>query len=250
MAGKWGLVLAGGGARGSYQVGVWRAMAELGLAGQIRAVAGTSIGALNGALFLQGSLQAAEALWRKISPQMLVAENSRWRCSRERLIALLDQWVDRGRLAASAAAFYATCLTDFPLGRPTYFRLNGCSPERVDQILCATAAVPFLFDPVEIDGVAYSDGGVGLRRDNVPVRPVYEAGCDTIVVVHLSPWQVVKPHLFPHARLIQVVPSEGLGFGLNGQLDFDRHNAAARMEQGYRDGLWQLTAALRKHRVA
>ena len=43
------LVLAGGGARGSYQVGVWRALTELGWRPQI--ITGTSVGSLKGALF-------------------------------------------------------------------------------------------------------------------------------------------------------------------------------------------------------
>lgn len=244
MAEKWGLVLAGGGARGAYQVGVWRALTQLGLAERIQAVAGTSIGALNGALFVQGSLMQAEALWRSISPAMVVAENSRWKCSQERLTALLDQHVDRRALAASPISLYATCLTGFPLGTPTYFTLNGCSVKRIDQILCATAAVPFIFQPVEIDGVTYSDGGVGIRRDNVPIRPVCEAGCETVIVVHLSPWQVVNPKAYPGVRLIQIVPSTGLGFGLNGQLDFNPGHAMQRMEQGYWDAMKQVADGL------
>ena len=39
------LVLAGGGARGSYQVGVWRALTELGW--RPRIITGTSVGSLN-----------------------------------------------------------------------------------------------------------------------------------------------------------------------------------------------------------
>ncbi len=44
------LVLAGGGARGSYQVGVWRALMELDWHPQI--ITGTSVGSLNGAMFV------------------------------------------------------------------------------------------------------------------------------------------------------------------------------------------------------
>ena len=47
------LVLAGGGARGSYQVGVWRALTELGWRPQI--ITGTSVGSLNGAMFASTS---------------------------------------------------------------------------------------------------------------------------------------------------------------------------------------------------
>ena len=43
------LVLAGGGARGSYQVGVWRALMELDWHPQI--ITGTSVGSLNGSMF-------------------------------------------------------------------------------------------------------------------------------------------------------------------------------------------------------
>lgn len=45
---NYGLVLAGGGCKGVYQIGVWRALREMGVS--ITAVVGTSVGAMNGAL--------------------------------------------------------------------------------------------------------------------------------------------------------------------------------------------------------
>jgi len=244
MQSEWGLVLAGGGARGAYQIGVWRALQEMGLAKKVGVVAGTSIGALNAALFVQGDLSGAEALWRSISPGLVMADDSRWKCSQERMLQLLRAKIDRELVARSTIRTYAACLTGFPFGTPAYFMLNGCTPERLERTLCASAAVPLLFDPVEIDGVTYTDGGIGLFRDNVPVKPVYEAGCKRIIVVHLDPRQVLPADPYPGRQLIQVVPSEGLGFGRKGQLDFDGHNAAWRMELGYWDGLRQITDAL------
>ena len=44
---EYGLVLDGGGARGAYQIGAWKALVEAGV--KIQAVAGTSGGAVNGA---------------------------------------------------------------------------------------------------------------------------------------------------------------------------------------------------------
>ena len=53
-----GLVLSGGGAKGAYQVGVVRAICELGL--EVSAISGASIGALNGAVIASsGSLERA-----------------------------------------------------------------------------------------------------------------------------------------------------------------------------------------------
>lgn len=52
---EYGLVFDGGGARGAYQIGAWRALSEAGV--KISAVAGTSVGALNGALVCMGDLE-------------------------------------------------------------------------------------------------------------------------------------------------------------------------------------------------
>ena len=61
------LVLAGGGARGSYQVGVWRALTELGWRPQI--ITGTSVGSLNGAMFALDLYETARDMWMSIRSQ-------------------------------------------------------------------------------------------------------------------------------------------------------------------------------------
>ena len=59
-----GLVLSGGGAKGSYEVGVWSALHEAGLAEEVVAISGTSIGAVNAALFASWpDPKGAERLW-------------------------------------------------------------------------------------------------------------------------------------------------------------------------------------------
>jgi NTE family protein len=47
----YGIILEGGGARGAYQVGVWKALRKLGI--DYCGVAGTSVGALNGAMMVR-----------------------------------------------------------------------------------------------------------------------------------------------------------------------------------------------------
>ncbi len=58
---EYGIVLEGGGARGAYQIGVWKALREAGM--KIKGVAGTSVGALNGALICMDDLEKAEEIW-------------------------------------------------------------------------------------------------------------------------------------------------------------------------------------------
>lgn len=62
---EYGIVLEGGGARGAYQIGAWRALSEIGI--KIKGVSGTSVGALNGALICMGDLETAEQVWENIS---------------------------------------------------------------------------------------------------------------------------------------------------------------------------------------
>ena len=62
QVGPLGLVLAGGGAKGAYQVGCWQALRECGVS-DFASIAGTSVGALNAVLVAQGDCDKAQAVW-------------------------------------------------------------------------------------------------------------------------------------------------------------------------------------------
>ena len=62
---EYGLVLAGGGAKGIYQIGAWRALREMEI--PINCVVGTSVGAMNGAMVACGQYEGAVALWENMS---------------------------------------------------------------------------------------------------------------------------------------------------------------------------------------
>lgn len=79
---KVGLVLTGGGAKGAYQVGALRYLAEQGFEPHI--IAGTSIGALNGAIIASYPQQLArgvsklEEIWREIGAANIISANPNW----------------------------------------------------------------------------------------------------------------------------------------------------------------------------
>lgn len=62
---EYGMVLEGGGARGAYQIGAWKALREAGV--RIKGIAGTSVGALNGALICMDHVEFAEAIWKTMA---------------------------------------------------------------------------------------------------------------------------------------------------------------------------------------
>ena len=68
------LVLSGGGSKGSYQVGVWKALRELNIKFDI--VTGTSVGALNGAMIVQNDYRKAVSIWKKINLKVLFGEDA------------------------------------------------------------------------------------------------------------------------------------------------------------------------------
>lgn len=61
--------------------------------------------------------------------------------------------------------------------------LPGTAAQRThltEQHLLASAAIPFLFPPINVDGVFYVDGGL---RQNTPLRPALRAGADRILII-------------------------------------------------------------------
>ena len=69
---KIGLVLSGGGGKGAYELGVWKALKKLEIDKYIEVFSGTSIGAINAILFAQENLDAAEALWGEVTIEKLI----------------------------------------------------------------------------------------------------------------------------------------------------------------------------------
>ena len=62
FAENFGLVLSGGGAKGAYEVGVWKALDDYGITDEIKVISGSSVGALNAALFTCTDSKTAEKL--------------------------------------------------------------------------------------------------------------------------------------------------------------------------------------------
>jgi hypothetical protein len=77
---KIGLVLSGGGGRGAYQIGCWKALLRAGLA-RVTVISGTSVGALNGALIAQGDFDRAAKIWTDLKEQHVLRAVYWWKYS-------------------------------------------------------------------------------------------------------------------------------------------------------------------------
>ena len=63
---QYGIVFSGGGAKGAFQIGVWKYLHENGYDKLITGISGASVGALNSLLFASGSYENAERTWLNV----------------------------------------------------------------------------------------------------------------------------------------------------------------------------------------
>ena len=173
-----GLALGGGGARGVAHVGVVRALEEEGLRADV--VAGTSSGAIVGALYCYGAtadeLQAFARVG--IGVKLLRFGNP--------LRGLIKLSLLREKLEAVLPTDDFSCLRT-PLTVTTanlqHGELRLFSEGPLIAAVQASCAVPLIFHPVEIDGEQYIDGGLYM---NLPSPPIREA-CDILIGSNVMP---------------------------------------------------------------
>lgn len=254
-----GLVLDGGGGKGAYQIGVWKAMREFGLDHDVKAIAGTSIGGLNAALFVQGDYDLAEQIWTKEIKRIKIAE------LQIELDKMIDEFIDMSAFsrssidcflaaycsAQSEGAEYIELSADgktveqFVFGKMSYFNMRVLSQQDCRSmfmrcttpkaVMLATSALPVFCDKVWIGKKVFRDGGI---KDNSPVYPLsFHHACDTIIVIHLDPMAAVMRKKYPDLTVYEIIPnvsSKELGF-INGTLNFDTAHAERLIEAGYRD---------------
>lgn len=254
---KIGLVFSGGGAKGAYQIGVWKALEEFGVSQNISVISGTSVGALNAALFAQGDYNHAEMTWRNINEEDILHFDiekhlpnfaslfglsstvlfwflSTGIFSRKGLSCIINNRLDFSKIRESRKHIYANCSErNLPLKlKPKYFSLHNVSNERFHQILLASSAIPVIFDNETIDDKSYTDG---YFTDNTPIKPVYEEECNIIINVFLNRDSYIPHENYPKSVLIDIYPQDDLGGILNGVLNF--RNISKNIDRGYEDAL-------------
>lgn len=260
---KIGLVLSGGGGKGAYELGVWKALGELDLHKHIEVISGTSIGALNAVLFAQDEPEKASGLWDEVtmdkviplSKLQLVTKGvalaigskainftkkhmkNRWDsvhgASKEGILGMIDKYLDMDKLKSTGRTCYATC-TELPDFKARYFKLNDYTNKEVKEILMASATLPIIYKSTDVKGKKYFDGGI---VDNTPVRPAYDEGCDFIIVVMLASDDRLDRHLYPNTNIIEIGPKEDHEGMIKGTLNLDAEAKKKRIKHGYDDAV-------------
>ena len=257
---KIGLVLAGGGGKGAYELGVWKALKELGISEHISVFSGTSIGAFNAVLFAMDDMEKADKLWDEVTMDKLVPISNYELIKRgiglylggknlqlakkflndklnygaitnDGAVDIINKYLDFSKIKEKNKICYAAC-TKLPNYTVQYFRINDHDDETGKKMILASASLPLIYDSTEVFGEKYIDGGI---VDNTPIQPVYGENCDVIIVVLLSKEATIDRSLYPNSKLIIIAPENLMENTITGTLNLDTEAKTRRIVEGYND---------------
>lgn len=175
---KVGIALSGGGVRGIAHLGVLKALEELGVT--IDYISGTSAGSIVGAFYANGfTPEEARKIVAKTNLFQIVWPAFSWKG-----IFSMSRSEDAFRKHFKQDAFKAAQIplrivaTNLNTGKAQVF-----SEGPLVKPMMASCCIPFVFDPIKIDGDLYVDGGI---VNNLPVEAIRE-DCDIVIGVNASP---------------------------------------------------------------
>ncbi len=200
------LVLGGGGAKGAYELGAIEALESLGI--RAGSVFGTSVGALNAAMYAQNTLDTAAELWENIRltdvineerlniaddaenmfdhPEKLLEFFSRNAQLKgldiSPFVDILKKTIDEAAIRASSIRM-GLVTTRFPSLAMVEKHVSDMEPGSLcDWLLASSSCFP-LFPMAQIGSDRYIDGGY---CDNTPVEMAIRAGAHHIIAIDIG----------------------------------------------------------------
>ena len=243
-------MLDGGGARGAYQIGAWKALHEAGV--QIRGIAGTSVGALNGALICMGDVDEAEHIWKEMTFSKVMDVDDDWmerlfqkevpmrELLKELMLRLRDGGIDvtplkdlihnvldEDRIRSAGIDF---SLLTFSLSDMKELDLTLDEiPEGLlaDFLLASACLLGFKNEPLH--GKTYLDGGV---INNVPLNSLVKRGYRDIITVRIyGPGREPRVRLDEGTQVYEIAPRVHLG----SIIEFQGKRSRQNLKIGYYD---------------
>lgn len=249
----YGLVLEGGGVKGSYHIGVYKAILEENI--NIKAVAGTSIGALNAAMIVQGDFDKSVRLWNEMSYTDIIKDNEDeleklastklnledLKYMSKKLISvisergfdidpfkqMLEKYIDEDKIRNSSMDFgiVTVNLTDLV---PLELFTSDIPEGRITDFLLASSYLP-IFKLERLGGKLYLDGGF---YDNLPYKMLQRKGYEKLILVRTHARGIVRKPLSEKNMTI-ITPSRDIGKSYI----YNRDKVKENIDMGYYDAL-------------
>ena len=245
---KRALVLSGGGARGAYQIGVWKALKELSVNFDI--VTGTSVGALNGALMVQDTYQLAEDFWHSIDFGFVFNDaffkdkeltRKKLKLIRKYAHATIvkkglditeleknvDKYLDK-EIFYSSNIDYGLVTFDLRKRKPVMLTKKDIPEDRLTDYIVASATFYPFFKKKNILDKYYVDGGF---YDNLPINLAIEMGATEVIAVYIGVFGLLQRVKNKDIPITYIKPKSRLG----SPLSFNSDNSKRGLKLGYND---------------
>lgn len=245
---KTAIVLAGGGAKGAYEIGVWKALNKLHIHYDI--VTGTSVGALNGAFMVEKDLKNAEWMWENINFNMIFSDfdiNYNTKDGKKKMIQkyaegiLFQGGMDVTELERTIKKYiqidkfyqspidYGLITVDFSNLKPMEMRKLDIPKDQLCDYLMASATCFPAFKKKKIGDSEFIDGGY---YDNLPINLAIKMGARRVIAVNIGTMGITKPILDKDVEVIMIEPRTST-FG--SFLVFDASISKRLLTLGYND---------------
>lgn len=256
-----GICFSGGGARGAYQVGVCKALEELGYLKHAYAYSGTSIGAVNASLLATKNVDEVRRIWTEFPRENVSYIENLMKMIRNRDFSFVKngiadinqlEYILNENLDREALKNHKVFITLSPAGlsdegaigiikssfshyirrrkKAVYSPLHQQKLEDINKQIIASCSIPVIFSPVTMDGKQLFDGGL---YDNIPIKPLAKLNCDTIIVINLHRFLRTHAKRYPGIDIIEIKHRKSLGAVLN----FEKEQSLARFDLGYADAM-------------
>ena len=238
---KYGIALGGGGVRGAFQMGVWKALRKMNI--EIGAAVGTSIGAINAALMVQDEYAKAMKMWRKITIEDIIAlpkgmegEKNIFKAKNlgelvkhiyekegldmSPLENILRGIIDEEKIRKSPADFGIAALS--LTNRKGIYKRKEEIPE--GQLIDYIMASASILSKRQIEDETFYDGGM---FDNMPVHML--GGMKDIITVDVQGIGFTRSFSSEGRNVISIRSSSPQ----TGIMDFDRAGISRSIDEGY-----------------
>lgn len=244
---EYALALSGGGTRGAYEVGAYKALLELGI--NIKAITGTSIGALNGAMFLSTDIFHAEDMYNDMNISNVLDVDSSINSNKDifdiqNIFKIFKDYTKKKGLDNKALKEFIKkeiniekiYKSDVDFGLVTYLKKSkkaveifkeDIKKEEFVDFLLASSCFP-IYKAQKIQGEEYIDG---FFHDNLPINMLIQKGYKNIIAIDLGSINASKKLIDKNAYVKVIRPSEKLG----GVFEFNRERIKFNMKLGYLD---------------
>ena len=239
---KRALVLSGGGAKGAYQIGVYKALKKLHI--KIHIITGTSIGSINGAALTSKDYRKAKKFWLKAEnskifnydftkPQnfpkavkeLVLNKGLKFDKAEELLCDVLNE-----KKIRKSKIDYGLVTVNLKTRTPKMLTKEEIPNGKLLSYIIASASCFPAVEPKKIDGESYIDGGY---YDNMPINLAIDMGADEIIAVDLKAIGLKNKKIKDDVKIDYINASTKGYFSIN----FDPSFSHDSMILGYYDTL-------------